>query len=93
MPLFVIYALDRPGALETRLSARPAHLEHVKANPGVKVAGPLLDGAGEPVGSLFVVEAEDLAAIQGFCDADPYVKAGVFDRVEIHPWRVTVGAL
>jgi len=93
VPLFTIYAIDRADALEARLAARPAHLEHVRANPGVKLGGPFLNESGDPVGSMILLEAEDMAAVQAFCDADPYVKAGVFERVEVRPFRVTVGAL
>jgi uncharacterized protein YciI len=93
MPLFVIHAVDKANALETRLANRPAHLEHLNGFNGLKIAGPLLDERGDPAGSLLIVEADDMAAIQAFCDRDPYVKAGLFDRVEIRPFRVSVGSL
>jgi uncharacterized protein YciI len=93
VPLFVIHCLDRPDALETRLAARPAHLDHLRANAGLKLAGPLLDAAGDPAGSLLIVEAEDIGSVRTFCDTDPYVKAGIFESVEIRPFRLALGAL
>jgi uncharacterized protein YciI len=93
VPLFVIHCVDRADALETRLATRPAHLEHVRANPGVKLAGPMLGEGGDPAGSLFIVEAEDIGDVRTFCDSDPYVKAGVFERVEIRGFRTVVGEL
>ena len=93
MALYVISCIDKDGALETRMATRPAHLEHVKAHPGVRLAGPMLDEAGQPVGSLLLLEAPDIAAVRTFCDKDPYVKAGVFERVEIRAFKVAVGSL
>ena len=38
-------------------------------------------------GSLIIVEADDLAAAEAFNAADPYAKAGLFERVEIRAFR------
>jgi uncharacterized protein YciI len=93
VPLYVINAIDREGAFETRMATRPAHLEHVRAHSNVKLAGPFLDEAGQPVGSMFILEADDIGQVRTFSDNDPYVKAGVFDRVEIRAFRIVVGDL
>ena len=94
MAMFVLMGVDHPGALDRRMAAREAHLAYVGEHIAlVKVAGPLLDEAGQMAGSMFVIEAPDKAAVEAFSAADPYRVAGVFERVEIHAWRVTVGAL
>ena len=94
MALFVLMCVDHPGGLELRLSVREQHLAYVREHIAmVKVAGPILDDAGEMAGSMFVIEAPDKAAVEAFSAADPYRVAGVFERVELHPWRVTVGGL
>jgi uncharacterized protein YciI len=94
MAMFVLMCLDHPGGLERRLAARENHLAYVREHIAmVKVAGPLLNDAGEMAGSMFVIEAPDRAAVEAFTAADPYRLADVFARTEIHPWRVTVGAL
>lgn len=93
MALFVIICKDKPGALETRLATRPVHLDYLNASGLVKAAGPLLDDAGNPTGSLLIIEAEDKAAVQALADNDPYTAAGVFESVEVHAWRVGVGSL
>jgi len=46
-------------------------------------AGPLLDDAGSPCGSVVVFEAEDLASARRFAAGDPYVVEGVFERWEV----------
>ena len=94
MPLFVLSCLDRKEATEARMGARPAHLEYVDRNLSmVKLAGPYLDEAGGMIGSMFIMEAEDQAAVEAFAAQDPYFLAGVFERVEIRPFRVVRGAL
>ena len=94
MPLFVLTCDDHPGALERRMSVRTEHLAYVAKNVGtVRLAGPLLDDAGDMAGSLFIIEAADRAAAEAFSAGDPSRVAGVFERVEIRPWKVTVGAI
>jgi uncharacterized protein len=90
--LFVITAFDRPGALELRLQVRPAHLDSLNSKAArIKVAGPLLDENDHPIGSLLIVEADDRAAAEAFAAGDPYRRKGVFERVEVRPWRAALG--
>jgi len=91
MPLFAITCKDKLGALETRLATRPVHLDYLKASTGLKLAGALLGDDGNPVGSLLIVEADDLAAAQAQADNDPFTVAGVFESVEVRAWRVAIG--
>jgi uncharacterized protein YciI len=93
MPLFAIVCRDKPGALETRLAARPRHLEYLAESKVLKLAGALLGDDGNPVGSILIVEADDISAAQAQADNDPYTAAGIFESVEINPWRLAVGAL
>jgi len=85
---FVMYCTDKPGSLELRMATRAAHLEYIEtASVKIVLAGPLLDPAGGMRGSLFVVDADSIEAAQRFSAADPYRKAGLFERVEIHGFR------
>jgi uncharacterized protein YciI len=94
MATFVLMCVDHPGALDRRMAAREAHLAYVREHLAmVKVAGPLLDEAGQMAGSMFIMEAPDKAAVEAFSAADPYRLANLFERVEVRAWRVTVGAL
>lgn len=93
MALFVVYCKDKPGALETRMATRPTHLDYLNSVAALKAAGPLLDDAGSPIGSLLIFEAEDRAAVQTLVDNDPYSAAGLFESVEIQGWRVGVGSI
>jgi uncharacterized protein len=86
---FVIHAVDRPEALATRAKHYRAHRIHLDqaATYGVSVttAGTLVAPDGEtPVGSLFVLEAENRAAVDAFTASDPYRVHGVWDNLDVH---------
>jgi uncharacterized protein YciI len=86
---FAIICLDKPDHGQVRADNRPAHLDYLKANVQRMLAvGPLLSDDGErPVGSLLIMEFEDLDQARAFADNDPYNKAGLFESVTIRPWR------
>jgi uncharacterized protein YciI len=86
--LFVIHALDRPGALPQRLAHYDAHRAFL-ADTGphdvrIVMSGPLTaDDGATMIGSLFVVEAPDRASVERFNGADPFHAAGIWERVTI----------
>lgn len=86
---FAIYCLDKPDSTSLRAQARPAHLEYATRHAGrIVLAGPMLSDDGKDmVGSLFVVDFPDKAAVERFTLEDPYRKAGLFRSVEIRPFR------
>ncbi|HEY0834719.1 MAG TPA: YciI family protein [Azospirillum sp.] len=87
--IFMFHCKDKPGSADVRASSRAAHLEFLDARKdSVFAAGPLLndDGTGM-VGSLLLVDFADRAEAEAFAAADPYAKAGLFESVEIRPWR------
>lgn len=87
--LFVISAMDKPGALSLRQATRPAHFDYVKATGQVRLGGPYLDEAGNMIGSLLIVEAPDLEAAEAWAKEDPYAKAGLFQSSMVTPWKAT----
>lgn len=92
MPQFVLHCVDKPDSLALRMATREAHLAYVRGlGPVIKFGGPMLNEAGEMAGSLIVVEADDLDAARAVSANDPYAKAGLFERVEIHGFRAVLG--
>ncbi|MGF1446158.1 MAG: YciI family protein [Pikeienuella sp.] len=90
--LYAVICIDKPGAIELRKANRDAHLAHIHAADGaISQAGPFLDADGEMVGSLLIFEAEERATVEAWCAADPYATAGLFERVEIRPWKRVIG--
>ncbi len=93
---YMIHGTDTANSLERRLAARPAHLKRLKQlqNQGrLLLAGPLpAVNSNDPgpagfSGSLIVAEFDSLEIARAWADADPYVAAGVYARVEVKPFR------
>jgi len=94
MPLFVLNCHDKPNSLALRMATREAHLAYVAPQRDVlKLGGPHLDENGDMAGSLMIIDVADRAAAEAFSAGDPYTKAGLWARVEITPFRVTLGQL
>ena len=87
--LFVITAMDRENSLPLRMATRGAHFDYARESGAVRLGGPFLDGKGEMIGSLIIIEAPDLAAAKDWQANDPYAKAGLFAQVEVRPWKAT----
>ena len=93
---YVIEGYDGEEVLSQRLAARP---EHVARLTELRDAGRLLLAGPCPAidaedpgpagfsGSLVVAEFESLEAARAWADADPYVAAGVYTRVDVRPFR------
>lgn len=86
---FVIHATDKKDALPQRAKYYRAHRAHLdeadRQGVTVLMAGPLVADDGEsPVGSLFVLEAKDRAAVDAFTRSDPYHVNRVWENVDIH---------
>ena len=93
---YAIEGYDGEGVLDARRQARPAHLERLVA---LRDAGRLLLAGPCPAidaedpgpagfsGSLVVARFESLDQARDWAQADPYVAAGVYARVEVRPFR------
>ena len=89
---FSIACTDKPNALALRQANRPAHVAYLEAaGETLCLAGPFLDAADQPIGSLLVVDVADQAAAEAFAAGDPYAKAGVFASVAVTAFRPVFG--
>ncbi|MCM0611618.1 YciI family protein [Marinobacter sediminum] len=96
---YAIISEDVENSLSKRQAARPAHvdrLQALKAEGRLLVAGPhpAID-TPEPqeagfTGSLVVAEFDSLEAAQAWADADPYVEAGVYEKVTVKPFKAVL---
>jgi uncharacterized protein YciI len=92
---FVIFATDKGDHQEVRAAERPRHRAYLQ-DPGhtvkVRAAGPTLAADGETMnGSMLVLEAEEMAAVEAFAAGDPYNQAGLFESVVIRPFNWVIG--
>ncbi len=86
--LFAVICTDKPASLDLRIATRDRHLAYLETYAAqIRQAGPLLDAAGRPCGSLLLVEVADRAAADGFAEADPYARVGLFESTVIRPYR------
>ncbi len=93
---YAIISQDTADSLERRLEARPAHLERLqqlRAEGRLLLAGPhpAIDsedpGPAGFTGSLVVAEFPSLEEAKDWADADPYVSAGVYSKVNVKPFK------
>ena len=98
---YAIIGLDVPDSLERRQRARPDHLQRLAAlqdQGRLLVAGPFpaIDspdpGPAGMSGSLIIAEFETLAAARDWAEADPYVAAGVYQSVDVRPFKPVLPA-
>lgn len=93
---YAIEGHDGPGVLERRLAARATHLARLQA---LRDAGRLLVAGPCPAidaedpgpagfsGSIVIARFESLGDARAWADDDPYVAAGVYQRVDVRPFR------
>ena len=96
---YCIYATDHKSSLALRQKYRPAHLlrlEELQEQGRLLLAGPfpIIDssdpGPNGFSGSLIVAEFEVLAAAIEWAELDPFKLNGVYDNVEVKPFRKTL---
>lgn len=93
---YSIFAYDVKNSLSLRASVRPEHIERLKTlneQGKLLLAGPnpAID-SNEPgeagfTGSLIVAEFDSLQEAQNWADADPYLSAGVYEKVNVKPFK------
>ncbi len=94
--LYAVIGHDVAESLERRLAARPAHLlrlEQLREQGRLVLAGPFpaIDntdpGPAGYTGSLVVAEFDSLEDAHVWALADPYMRAGVYEKVDVKPFR------
>lgn len=93
---YAIISEDVSDSLEKRMSVRAEHIARLQAlqdEGRLLLAGPhpRIDsndpGPAGFSGSLIVAEFESLEAAQEWADADPYIAAGVYEKVIVKPFK------
>jgi uncharacterized protein YciI len=86
--LLIAYDGTDPGAFERRMKVRPDHLEKIavlKKREEFLLGGAILDDKGQ----MIVYEFPDRAALDRRLKEEPYVIYGVWEKIEIMPYRLT----
>jgi uncharacterized protein YciI len=96
---YAIISEDIQDSLPKRLAAREAHLARLKE---LVSAGRLLIAGPHPAidaedpgdagfsGSLVVADFPSLEEAQNWADDDPYIEAGVYQKVVVKPYKLVL---
>jgi len=89
---FILIAYDGTdeGALDRRMKVREEHLNKtavLKKTGEFLFGGAILDDDGKMIGSMIVYEYPDRKALDEKLRDEPYMTAGVWQNVEIKPFR------
>ena len=96
---YAIISEDVPNSLPLRQPARPQHLarlDTLKHENRLLVAGPhpAIDaenpGDAGFSGSLVIAQFSSLSEASAWADADPYVAAGVYQKVTVKPFKLVL---
>ncbi|AKQ47475.1 hypothetical protein TH63_03880 [Rufibacter radiotolerans] len=93
MKQYLVTGLDstNEGALEHRMSVRPAHFEmakKLKEKGNFVLGGAILNDEEKMIGSSMVVQFETEADLQKWLDEEPYIQQKVWEKVDIKPYKV-----
>jgi len=93
---YSIFAYDVENSLPLRAKARTEHIARLNKlneegrlllagpNPAIDSNDP---GEAGFTGSLIVAEFDSLDAAKAWAEADPYLAAGVYEKVEVKPFK------
>ena len=93
---FAIIGTDVADSLEKRKGVRPAHIARLQAlldEGRLFVAGafPAIEsedpGPAGFTGSMILAQFPSMAEARAWAEADPYVAAGVYTRVDVRPFK------
>ncbi len=88
--LYIVLCKDFPKSSQLRASTRPEHLNYLDSFK-IRYAGPFMsDTTEEMIGSLIVLDANSLEEAKQFAANDPYSQAGLFETVEIKPFKQVI---
>ncbi len=92
---FMVIGTDKPGSLNLRIATRSVHRDWLRGRHErvtVVMSGASLEHDSTTMnGSLLIVSAASYEDVVQFSQADPYVKAGLFENVDIRRWDWTFG--
>jgi len=94
MATFLVVLRDVPDNAGIRARLLDEHMKHVGQHlAAIRLAGPWLRApGGPPGGGMLVVEAADADEVRRMVEADPYFRAGLWDDVQVHPFRDLINA-
>ena len=93
--LFVGIARFKPNSQNEHDALRSAFTDHLAQplNPRIKLAGAILDDAGERCGIFMMLEADSVETARHYLAASPYQTKGLYESAAINAVQLEVGHL
>jgi uncharacterized protein YciI len=89
--LLIAYDGTDPEAHQRRLKVREQHLHKIgllRMKGEFLFGGAILDESSKMIGSMIVYEVADRQAIDEILKDEPYITNGVWEKIEIRPFRL-----
>jgi uncharacterized protein YciI len=86
---YAILTTDKPNSAQLSARVRDTHIEYLTAHLHKLLAAGALtadDGSGGH-GGILIVDTDDRKEAEAFIAADPFTKAGLFEKVTVSRWR------
>lgn len=93
MSLFCIIGHDAAGSKDKREQLLEKHLEYLRSlnqKGRLFAAGPLMSSESPDAtacGSMLIVDLENQNTVENWFANEPYNQAGVYKKVQIHPYK------
>ena len=87
---FLVLAYDGENKLAKRLEVRPQHLANLPKDHVICAGGLLTEDTGQMKGSAMVMEFESRSALDEYLRTEPYVVAGVWEKITVEPMNVVI---
>lgn len=86
--LFAIHTIAKPDSEDVIKKLQNEHRTYLQPRLGsVYLGGPLLDSDGETrIGGLLIMEFDNYDEAERFFEEQPYAKAGIIEKILIHPF-------
>ena len=80
---YLLICTDKENSLDNRLEKRPAHIEYLKKfGKKLLLAGPILNDKNKPMGSLIILDFENIGDVNNFIKNDPYSEIKLFSDIK-----------
>jgi len=91
--LYLAYCLDNTNSVALRNAKRDENWDYFMVHKEkLKIAGPILAEQDEKtIGSLMIIEAASHAEALHWVKQTPFAKAGLFNSIDIRPWKWVIG--
>lgn len=89
--LLIAYDGTDKDAQNRRIKVRPEHLRKIKVlqdKGEFLLGGAILDNDGNMIGSMILYEIPDRETLDARLKDEPYVYGGVWEKIEIVPFRL-----